>query len=205
MPLRIILYSKPPTSFMHRGSEEKRKLCDNESYYHTIASACPAREAWKGGNWEGCVFFFSSPRPVILELKELCSPQTCFLHTQQYWGTQAWLERTGWSTIASRVFRIRHMRQHPGRDIGPLGSDWQQEPTWLTSSTPDDREVQPDKAVFMLPTWQPAIIIHSSQSGACTLSISTWDWRKSLFSWTWPFPVQWSDGQPSRHESLVDK
>lgn len=151
------------------------------------------------------VFFPSRARPVILELKELCSPQTCFLHTQQYWGTRAWLERTGWSTIASRVFRIRHMRQHPGRDIGPLGSDWQQEPTWLTSSTPDDREVQPDKAVLMLPTWQPPIIIHSSQSAACTLSISTWSWRKSLFSWTWPFPVQWSDGQPSRQESLVDK
>lgn len=45
MPLGIILYSKPPISFMHRESEEKRKLCDNECYHHTIASACPAREA----------------------------------------------------------------------------------------------------------------------------------------------------------------
>ena len=44
------------------------------------------------------------------------------------------------------------MRLRPGRDTGPLGSDWQQEPAWLTSSTPDDREVQPDKAVLMLPT-----------------------------------------------------
>lgn len=65
--------------------------------------------------------------------------------------------------------------------------------------------VQPDKAVLMLPTWQPAIIIHSSESAARTPGVSTWGWRKSLFSSTWLTPALRSDGRPSRQDSLLDK
>lgn len=67
----------------------KRHMCvtSNVLAHYPLCLFC--QESVEGAESETVLFFSSRAGPQILQLKELCSLQTRFLHTQQYWGTQA--------------------------------------------------------------------------------------------------------------------
>ena len=72
--------------FMHTIVRRKISVTSNTINTLYTLHALPGK-CGRGRIGDGCVFFVFFG-PVILELKELCSPQTRFLHTPQYWGTQ---------------------------------------------------------------------------------------------------------------------
>lgn len=75
------------TYFTQKAGEEEENVGDAKLLHASHHPLLVPRKLWNGQNLR--LFFLSRAGPVILELKELCSPQTHFLNMQQYWGTQA--------------------------------------------------------------------------------------------------------------------